>query len=747
MCIPNTYRDFYYYLADDIVPLLGARVWVPFRKKICVGVVIGHAPNASISLDRLKSIQSLLDKEPLLSDTMLSLCKWVSAYYQTPLSEVLPLALPKRYRLGKPPLLQAASYYTLIVDPDQAHRQLSKRALRQHALIDYLFQTGSQEETIVLEAKFTRAQLKALCDLKIVACHPEPELSEAEGALSTTCQPEDATEEKGRATVADNARHTLSKASTDLLLNSDQTAAVQALAITEAGYRCFLLYGVTGSGKTEVYLQIIARYLEQDKQVLILVPEIGLTPQLLNRFKERFKHPIVTIHSHLSEGERQRAWYLASNNKIKLVIGTRAAIFTPMPALGLIVLDEEHDSSYKQTDGVHYSAHDTALLRAHRAQIPIILGSATPSLESLYNAIQEKYTLLRLHEKATHSKPLEYTIVDTRQQRLEEGLARRSLLHIEQHLAAGNQVLVFINRRGYAPLLLCQDCGWIADCNACDSHCTVHRARGKLICHHCGLIKPVPRLCGACGMGVLIPIGSGTQRVYEYLRQCFPAVKTLRVDRDEVRGKETLDKRLDQIHRGDVQLIVGTQMLAKGHHFPRLTLVVILDTETGFYNQDFRSLERLGQLITQVAGRAGREAAAGQVVIQTYLPNHPVLNLLVQKGYDAFAKQLLHLRKTAQLPPYYFLALIRAHHCSAEKVTAFLNAVKLFLNKHSVNVLGPAPAPLTRKSHQYRMQLLLKSSSRQSLQQALHDLRVWVMDSKRKNNIQWSIDVDPMDLS
>ena len=386
-------------------------------------------------------------------------------------------------------------------------------------------------------------------------------------------------------------------------------------------------------------------------------------------------------------------------------------------------------------------------MRAHAANIPIVLGSATPSLESVHNCVLKKYTLLRLNQKALTSVPLHYQIVDVRNQVLEQGLASHTLATIREHLQQDNQVLVFINRRGFAPVLICNQCGWMADCHACDSHLTVHRSIHRLVCHHCGLNQSTPKQCPTCQCKHLLPVGVGTQRVHDYLSTQFPNTVMVRVDRDEVSKKQALEARLAQICSGEAQLIVGTQMLAKGHHFPRLTLVVVLDTDNGFYNQDFRALEGLGQLLTQVVGRAGRAEFPGQALIQTHLPDHPLLNELIQKGYDPFSQSLLTLRQQAALPPYSFLAVIRAEGNNQTRVLQFLHAVKTQLQATEIHVLGPAPAPLARKASQHRMQLLIKSSSRVQRTRALTHMRDWLAGNKICSSVRWNIDVDPIDLS
>jgi primosomal protein N' (replication factor Y) (superfamily II helicase) len=651
VCIPNTLRDYFDYDNPGFNINIGARVQVPFRHQMRVGIVVsqGGLPKPGITL---KNINAVIDKEPLLTDELLSLCHWISGYYQSPLSEVLPLALPKKYQLG-------------------------------HACF--------------------RPKLQAIMDT--------PPLE------------------------------------SPLTLNTEQAIAVSTIKEHLHHYHSFLLQGVTGSGKTEVYLQVIDEVMRKGKQVLILVPEIGLTPQLLSRFRARFSQSMVTIHSGLNETERANAWFCAKEGLAQMVIGTRSAIFAPLSNLGLIVIDEEHDASFKQMEGVRYSARDTALMRACSANIPIILGSATPSLESLNNCRHNKYTLLRLNQKACSTHPLQFELIDVRAQPLKHGLSASAMGAIKTHLDNNNQVLVFINRRGFAPVLLCHQCGWMVDCRACDSHLTVHKQLDKMICHHCGITERVPKQCPSCKSTELIPVGAGTQRVHEFLAKQFPDAAVVRIDRDKIRKKNALAEQLDSIHRGDAQLIVGTQMLAKGHHFPRLSLVVVLDADGGLHHHDFRAVEHLGQLLTQVAGRAGRAELPGQVVIQTHVPNHPLLNVLIQQGYDDFANALLCNRKEAGLPPFHFLALIRAQGASIEAVLKLLHATKDKISAHPVSVMGPAPAPLPRKANRYRMQLLVKSTTRHALKSSLTEVRHWLTMNKLCNGVRWNVDVDPMDLS
>lgn len=719
ICIPHTHRDSFDYLAQDCTPCLGARVWVPFRTKMRLGLVLRKGQTLPAGVP-LKNIHEVIDEQPLLTEELLTLCLWMGSYYQSPLSEIIAMALPKKYRLGLASLLPVCDYYQLKGSVDEAQKSLSKTARKQAELLTFL---GTQPAPVskknLLQAGFQSTQIQALLKAKIITLSQQVLCPKPSNQI---LQP-------------------------PLTLNPEQAMALVAITEHLNHYRCFLLQGVTGSGKTEVYLQTMAKILEQNKQILILVPEIGLTPQLLSRFTDRFHHPIAVIHSHLNETERQIAWQLAKESRAKIVIGTRSAVLTPMPDLGLIVIDEEHDSSLKQMEGVRYSARDTALMRAHLANIPIILGSATPSLESLHNCKQKKSTLLRLQHKALSNTPLHYQLVDLRSQTLQEGLSATTLSTIEKHLEQKNQVLVFINRRGFAPVLLCHSCGWMVDCLACDSHLTLHLSLGQMLCHHCGLHQKIPTLCPHCKRKEFLPLGAGTQRIYDCLNARFPSTKIVRIDRDEISKKNALHRCLDQIHQGETQLIIGTQMLAKGHHFPNLSLVVILDIDAGLYNQDFRAIEQLGQLVTQVSGRAGRAQQAGEVLIQTHLPHHPLLNLLIQQGYEEFAQALLESRQQAELPPFHFLAMLRAQGKIKNQVEQFLKDSKHQMQHHPLTLMGPAPAPLPRKANQYRMQLFIKSPSRKILKHSLLEWRSWLTKNPLAKGIRWSIDVDPINLT
>jgi primosomal protein N' (replication factor Y) len=515
----------------------------------------------------------------------------------------------------------------------------------------------------------------------------------------------------------------------------------------DAGFGVTLLEGITGSGKTELYLQRAADVLAAGRQVLVLVPEIGLTPQLGGRFLRRFGGGVVSYHSGMADGERAQAWLAARAARAPIVIGTRSAVFVPFKDLGLVIVDEEHDGSFKQHEGLRYSARDLAIVRAQRARAPVILGSATPSLETLNNARSGRYRHARLTRRVHSVAPPAIRLLDIRSRPLDHGMSAPLLEAIGKHLDAGGQALLFINRRGYAPVLLCHDCGWQAPCPQCDARLTLHRARGRLVCHHCGAERAIPPLCGACNSRALMPVGEGTERIESGLRDAFPGKRIERFDSDRVRRRGELERLLGDIRSGAIHILVGTQMLAKGHDFAGLSLVGILDVDQSLYGNDFRALERMGQLVTQVAGRAGRVGQQAEVILQTHEPKHPELLRLLEGGYSGLADRLLKHRKTLGLPPFTHLALLRAEGPTLAQAVGFLTQAAAALPAHAkVGVLGPVPAPMERLAGRYRAQLLLQSASRSALQQLLAAAvpRFDRIPAARK--VRWSVDVDPVDL-
>lgn len=537
--------------------------------------------------------------------------------------------------------------------------------------------------------------------------------------------------------------------SSKLKLSAAQTIAVQQITAALDTFQPFLLYGVTGSGKTEVYLQVIEQVLQAGRQALILVPEIGLTPQIIERFQTRFAVPIAILHSGLTERERVDYWLLAQTGQASIIIGTRSAIFTPLPKLGMIIVDEEHDLSFKQQEGLRYSARDIAVWRAQLEQVPVVLGSATPALESWQNVKRERYQLLTLPERAGAAVHPQFHIIDLRNQYAEHGLSKNLLARIQQHLAADGQVLLFINRRGYAPSLLCHHCGWALQCARCSTHMIMHQQPRQMQCHHCGSTHAIPTKCEACQQHTLQPLGLGTERVEQALAEHFPDTPLIRIDRDSTRRKGSLEDKLNSIQQGGARLLIGTQMLAKGHHFPEVTLVALINVDSGFYSGEFHATERVAQLILQVAGRAGRADKPGEVIIQTHHPQHPLLLQLLQQDYAHFAELALAERAAAEWPPFCYLALVRAEANKMELPLAFLTQLKQIITRLQlpISCLGPIPAPLEKRAGHYRAQLLLQSPQRGLLQQSLQQLIPHIENEKSARLVRWSIDVDPQDMS
>lgn len=532
-------------------------------------------------------------------------------------------------------------------------------------------------------------------------------------------------------------------------LNGEQQHAVNNINQSN-GFNIFLLEGITGSGKTEVYLNCIENIIKQGKQALVLVPEIGLTPQTVERFEKRFDVPISMLHSGMTDKKRSEQWVLARKGVSKIIIGTRSAILTPIPNLGIVIIDEEHDLSFKQQSGFRYCARSMAIMRAKIENIPIVLGTATPVLESLHNALTGRYQHLTLSMRAGVATQPHYHIIDIRHKKLEHGLSPKLLEKIRTHLDNNNQVLMFLNRRGFSPSLVCHDCGWTAECPHCDAKMTYHAHSNDLHCHHCATRRPRYPQCLSCKSRELVNIGMGTEKLEQILSELFSDVPVIRIDRDTTTKKNAMKKLLAQVQHGEKQILVGTQMLAKGHHFKNVTMVGILDADAGMLSADFRALERLGQTLLQVAGRAGREEKQGEVFIQTYCPNNPLLHVLLNEGYHPFAKAILQQRQLTQLPPYSFMVLIRAEGSSLIKPNTFLEDAKKiaakYLNGNNIKMYGPVPASMVRKAGQFRTQLLLQSPSRKQLQQLLATIMTELDALPSGKKVRWSIDIDPQEI-
>lgn len=711
-------RTFDYLWPLPQAPQPGIRVRVPFGRREVVGVVYGTEAS-TLAPSQLKAVLAALDEAPVLPPELLALTQWAARYYHHPPGEVLATALPTLLRQGEPAVPSRMTRWRRVAGVEAA---LSARAERQRAL------------------------------LALLEAHPEGLTTDALGQLQPGWQkPMQVLAERGLAVceVTSDYRLTQGQALTTAPeLSPEQLSACEAIAAQRGAFATFLLDGVTGSGKTEVYLHAIANALAADCQVLVLVPEIGLTPQLVERFSRRFSVGIAVFHSGLSERERLDSWLAARDGAAAIVLGTRSAVFTPLARPGLIIVDEEHDASFKQQEGFRYNGRDLAIVRASRLGIPIVLGSATPSLESLHNAQRGRYRHLQLPRRAGGARPPSVRLLDIRGRPLAGGLSEPLLAEVQRHLEADGQVLIFLNRRGFAPTLLCHACGWVAGCPRCDARLTLHQRAGRLRCHHCGHERRIVPQCEACQSTELLAIGQGTERVEQVLAERFPGERLLRIDRDSTRRKGSLADLLEQARRGEGRLLLGTQMLAKGHHLPDVTLVAIVDADQGLFGADFRAPERMAQLIVQVAGRAGRESRPGEVIIQTHHPEHPLLQTLVRDGYGRFAAEDLALRRSVELPPYTALALLRAEAPQASPPHDFLRAARAqaeALGHPGVRLLGPLPAPMERRAGRFRAQLLLQAAERSNLHRLLDR---WVgelssLPSARK--VRWSLDVDPVD--
>ena len=712
----------------------GVRVRVPFGRQKLIGIVIEEIQSSEVPANKLKPVISVLDEHNLLGPDVLKLLLWAARYYVHPLGDALQTALPVYLRNNDDATPVLTEYWQLKKSSDNPSTQPTqdealeslKRAPKQLQVYQLLqsAEDGLDAEALNLLTENWRAAVKALLDKQLIQRSVKPALLKPDLLkleTSNSFAPE---------------------------LHTEQVEAIQSIETHRHQHAVHVLNGITGSGKTEVYLALCRSMLADKRQVLVLVPEIGLTPQLTQRFLERLETTIVVLHSAMNDKQRYASWHAAANGQARLVIGTRSSIFTPLPDLGLIIIDEEHDGSYKQQDGFRYNARDLAILRAKTASIPILLGSATPSLETLNNINELRYQVHYLKQRA-NKKPLpRIELVNLCSQQLHEGLAETMLLKIEQHLQQQGQVLLFINRRGFAPLLMCHDCGWTTSCSRCDAHMTFHKRRNQLHCHHCGSQRPAPARCEECGSSNILAIGAGTERIEQYLQERFADTQVSRIDRDSTRNKGSLQDKLDKAHSGESGILVGTQMLAKGHDFPNITLVGVLDTDQALFSADFRAAEHLAQLITQVSGRAGRAEKPGEVLIQTHHPDHPLLQTLLHHGYQAFAKAALQERQAAGLPPARHLVLLRCESVEINAAQTFLQqaadrATQVELK--DIELFGPIPAPMERRAGRYRYQIMLQSPQRKILHQFLNWWAPQLQTLASARKVRWSIDVDPYD--
>ncbi|MDH3376558.1 MAG: primosomal protein N' [Gammaproteobacteria bacterium] len=725
VAVPAPLRRTFVYDCAVPVPDPGCRVTVPFGSRRVTGVVINHLDAVPPQVGELKSVLGVLDAVPVINAELLGLLHWASEYYQYPLGEIVSAALPVAMRRGvdaKPatipwfrvtPVGSAADLNQLRRAPVQCKIMQSLRAASPGA-------GGPELRAISRSWRQAVDALSARGWVEQISAGPLP-ITKADVAIPT--------------------------------LNSAQAEAVAAVTAKMRRFKCFLLHGITGSGKTEVYLQLAQRVLQSGRQVLILAPEIALTPQLVARFERRLGVRIAVLHSGLSDRERHRAWWDAHSAAVNVILGTRSAVFCSIKRLGLIIIDEEHDASYKQQDGFRYHARDVAIVRARSANIPILLGSATPSLETVSNVQRNRYQRLSLPLRAGGAELPRVRILDLSRLSATNGLTRPLLDAIRKRIDARQQSLIFLNRRGFAPVVICAVCGWRAQCGRCDAKMTLHRRSGCIRCHHCGASRAVPRACPDCGDESLRRVGEGTQRIEEALARHFPSARIVRLDRDSMSRRGALEISLSSVLSGEADILVGTQMLAKGHDFPGVTLVGIVNADQGLYSLDFRATEILFQQAMQVAGRAGRGAQAGEVLIQTMYPLNPCYQYIARHDFDKFADQALRERLEANYPPYAHFALLRSESSTSGVALDFLAAAKqcgerLLRERRITEVIlmDPVPSPMEKRAGRYRAQLLVNAEQRQARTRFLNEWITALEQSKRVYRTRWSLDVDPYEM-
>ncbi|MDX1757554.1 MAG: primosomal protein N' [Marinobacter sp.] len=702
-------RKLFDYRVPDALSLLpGQRVRIPFGRQTAVGIVAetGTPPPANV---RLKTVLEALEPWPALPEETLSLLSWAANYYQHPLGECLFMALPPALRRGQPAAVKAEQHWLACGES----ADLPKQAHRQRALLEWLQQRAVPTPTpAITQAGFTRAQLRGLEERELV-----------KAAESTTPPP-----------AQTQPLPTLSEA---------QRQAFEQLPTPGDGFATSLLFGITGSGKTELYLHYLEQNLAADQQALVLVPEINLTPQTVARFRRYFGDRIAVWHSALNDSQRLETWLRVRQGEPVILIGTRSSVLLPFTNLNAIVVDEEHDSSYKQGEGFRYSARDLAVYRGHLNRCPVILGSATPSLETYHNARSGKYRLIKLEQRAGKSLPPTVRLLDVRSRPLEGGISRPALNAIQQCLAAGQQTLVFVNRRGFAPVMMCFDCGHLMECPRCDTRLTYHRRDRAMRCHHCDYQTAAQDHCPKCRSEAFKPIGQGTERTETVLAEHFPDTPVVRVDRDSTQRKGSIHAILERVNSGAPCILVGTQMLAKGHDFPNVTLVVVVNADGGLFSVDFRAPEQLVQTLLQVSGRAGRGEAPGKVLIQTCHSDHPLLMSLCDGHYLPLADQLLAEREAGELPPFRAMAILRAEAPTMDASLAFLDQARGLLNGSAAQIWGPLPAVIARRADRYRAQLVILSDHRMRLGQLLSGLTLALEDVGRPSGLRWQIDIDP----
>jgi len=726
IAIPVPLRQLFTYIVPSALldkPLsIGERVAVSFGPRQVVGIILTIDEETQQPIEKLKNITSRVVDNFHFDPPLLQFLQRCSDYYHHPIGDVLQQALPVLLRQIKQPDVSLPITWESSNTFEQTQLdKLQTKAAKQFALFGLINKHPSITWAELRTLGYTKSQLTAL---------------ETKGFIE---------QKERQPTVfkwSDHALNTENK----LALSTEQAVVLSAIEQTNQHFSCHLIDGITGSGKTEVYLQAMESVLATNKQVLVLVPEIGLTPQTLNRFEQRFNVPICLHHSGLNNSERLQTWLEAQRGSAAIVIGTRSAIFTPLHQLGMIIIDEEHDGSFKQQDSFRYNGRDMAILRARQLDIPIVLGSATPSLESLQNALSGKYHYHQLRNRAGKSSTSQIQLINIAQHQMEHGLSDTLKSEISKTIAKGEQALIFLNRRGYAPAITCQECHWVADCQRCNKPYTLHQGQQLLICHHCGHQKRIPTQCGSCGSVRIKPLGQGTEQLEQRISELFPNVSCIRIDRDSTRKKGKLAKLLQEVTDKKHHILLGTQMLAKGHHFPDVTLVAMLDIDGALFSFDFRAAEHMAQLLVQVAGRAGRESKPGKVLVQTNYPEHPLLQDLVNNGYKHFAQYALTERQQAFLPPFGFQALFRAEANYPSYPDKFLREIANIAYE-GCELAGPVPAAMEKRGGKYRFHLIVQAKTRKALHQAVYQMLQLIPNNEWQSKVRWSVDIDPIELS
>ena len=708
------YKSFNYVVPEHFKDLtIGMRIEVPFGAKKLIGITITEPAirNLSNNKYKLKNISRVIDEKPIITNEIFKICKWSADYYQHPLGQVIFSSLPSKIKKGGDLEIKENEVFLLKVSK-KTNDEYFKNKPAQHRLFKKIENSGPVRSDIIGPSSLIKILL-------------------SNGLIEKS--------------LIDNKKIKTKK----IGLNEEQNNAYKIITKKISSFQAFLIEGVTGSGKTELYIRIAKDIVNKKGQVLIIVPEINLTPQTINRFKSYLNCNISSYHSALSDKVKNNTWIKSKNGQVDIIIGTRSSIYLPFSNLKLIIVDEEHDASLKQSDILRYHARDVAIIRAKNLNIPILMGSATPSFESLYNCKKTKYDHIILKSRFFNTKLPSVTVIDTNKDQLSEGFSSGLVKAIKETLKNKKQTLLFINRRGFSHTLLCKTCGWTSKCDNCDAFMTYHEYDSKLYCHHCGYQKKInlKSICSGDKTNKcdIIPLGAGTERVEAKAKSLFPHAKIMRIDSDTINNIDKLNFFLNQAREGKIDILIGTQMLVKGHDFPNLTLVGVMDIDAGLYSLDFRSIEKIAQMLIQVSGRSGRHDSPGKVIIQTKKPGHPLMSELLEYGYSGFSNKALEDRCHASLPPYSYLALFRVSAKNKGEGLIFLSKIKNKFNQNNIKLLGPSPSPIHKKNNRYFYQLLVNSNNRKFLLQKSTEIREYIMKQK-KSNIKWSIDIDPIDL-